>query len=389
MKKRVALFINSLYGGGAERVVSRISKELQNDYELFVLLIDGKNKFYECSGTVIDMGCKSNKYIINVIRATLQFNNILKKKRIDYVISFLDIPNILNCLLNTSTKKAISIRNYSDYCMCVTYKERIKYLLCQKAFPKSDKVIVVANELKERVEEQFYLEDSKICVIENPYDIRDIVKQSAEEIEDDIKCFIEQHKTAVAVGRLNKQKGYFDLLEIFEQVREKESQAALIILGVGEQMEQIEKFIQERNLEDCVKLLGLKKNPFAYMSKCDLYVSASLHEGFPNTLVESMACGLPIIHTDCMTGPREIIVDKVDLGKMEEEVYAPYGVLIPSYTRKVVVQETTRKQFANAWINMLESKDLSMRYKRLSIERAGYYSVEKCIEKYMHVIEEN
>lgn len=389
MKKRVALFINSLYGGGAERVVSRISKELQNDYELFVLLIDGKNRFYDCAGTVIDMGCKSDKYIINAIKAALQYNNILKKNKIDYVISFLDIPNILNCLLNASTKKAISIRNYSNYCMCVTHRERMKYLLCQKVFKKSDKVIVVANELKESVAEQFEVVDSKIDVIENPYDIQDIAKQSTEKIEDDIKYFIEQHKTAIAIGRLNKQKGYVDLLDIFGQVREKESQAALIILGVGEQKEQIENLIHERHLEDYVKLLGLKKNPFAYMSKCELYVSSSLHEGFPNTLVEAMACGLPVIHTDCMTGPREIIVDKVDIGKVEEAIYAPYGILIPSYTRKEVIQETTQNEFAKAWINILESKELLIHYKRLSIERAGNYSVEKCVGKYMHIIEED
>lgn len=388
MAKRVALFINSLYGGGAERVVSRISRELAKKYELYIFLIDGRERFYDCSGEIVDLGCQSDSYSLNALYAFLRLNGEIKKYQVDCVISFLDVPNIINCVMNKNALKIISIRCYIDRVLCQTLNRKVKYYLSRRYFKKADRVITVSNELNTEIIDAFQIDESRTIVIENPYDIDEIQRLADEKIADEINEFISEHKTAVAVGRLDQQKGYEDLINIFSEVQKKDKDAALIILGEGPQRKDLEALICEKKLENKVLLLGLCKNPFAIMSKCKLYVSTSLFEGFPNTLVEAMACGIPVIHTDCKTGPREIITDICDLTKVKNAIYAPYGILIPSYTRKEVDSNTTKKEFAEAWSSILSMEDMRKEYKKIVKERASCFSMERCIKKYQQVIEE-
>ena len=128
-KKGVALFISSLYGGGAERVVSRISRELNKEYQLYIFLVDGNDRFYECMGEVVDLGCGSKRYVVNAVRAVLSINKAIAKYDIDCVISFLDVPNIINCLINRRAKRIASIRAYFNIELCGSWKEKvIKYV---------------------------------------------------------------------------------------------------------------------------------------------------------------------------------------------------------------------------------------------------------------------
>ncbi len=384
-KKRVALFISSLYGGGAERVVSRISRELNKEYRLYIFLVDGNNRFYECMGEIVDLGCGSKRYVVNAVHALFSINKVIVRYHIDCVISFLEIPNIMNCMINRKAKRIASVRTYYNISLCKKQRTKIKFVLLKKALKKADRVISVSHELSVEMKKDFQIDGRSICVIENPYDVAEIEKLASVEIEEKIDKFIQNHKTAVTVGRLDWEKGYEDLIDIFTRVSAEDNEAALIILGDGETREGLEIMIRERQLEERVLLLGLRDNPFAYMSKCDLYVSCSLQEGFPNTLVEAMTCHLPVIQTDCKTGPREILAVPLD-SDIRRAVYSPYGVLVPSYTRKRVSKETTQKEFADAWLRLLASDELREKYSHASRERAEYYSTERCINKYRAVI---
>lgn len=387
-RKRVALFINSLCGGGAERVVSRISKELDKEYVLYIFLIEGKKIFYECSGTIVDLGCGSERYIVNAMHAFVHINKAIRKYRIDCVISFLDVPNIINCLVCRNVKRLVSIRNYSSMELCKTWNEKIKFVCLQKNAHRVDKIISVSNELGSELIKCFHVDKTKVCVIENPYNITEIRKQANDDIEDKVWEFIKNNKTAVAVGRLNVQKGYDDLISIFAEVYRRDHSAALIILGEGGLKEELENKIREKQLEKRVLLLGLCDNPFAYISRCQLFVSCSLHEGFPNALVEAMACGLPVIHTDCKTGPREILTASSNESGINNSGYSTYGVLIPSYTRNQISKENMQKEYVEAWVQLLSSDELRVKYSCASIKRAGYYSMERCIKRFQEVIEE-
>lgn len=386
-KRRIALFINSLCGGGAERVVSRIARELDKEYGLYIFLIEGKKRFYECAGTIVDLGCGSERYIVNAVHAVLRINKAIRKYRIDCVISFLDMPNLINCLICRKVKKIASIRDYTSVESCRTWKEKVKFTCLQDNLKRADKVIFVSQELNREMVKSSGIEAAKAVTIENPYDTAEISALTQGEIEPEIEKFIQENKTAAAVGRLDEQKGYDELLDIFAEVYRKDSRAALIILGEGTLKRDLEEWIRIRQLEERVMLLGLRENPFAYMNRCRLYVSCSLHEGFPNALVEAMACGLPAIHTDCRTGPREIITGELASYDIERALYSKYGILIPSHTRARVSRESTKKEFADAWARLLTSDELCGKYSSVSRERAAHYSMEQCKQKFRAVID--
>lgn len=387
MKKSIALFINSMKPGGAERVVSRISYELEKKYNVFIFLVADNKQFYKCAGKIVILGKNRKSYRVNAIYAVLNINKQIKKYNIECVISFLDGPNIINSLFNKSARKVISIRDCSAAASNTNFAEKIKRKICQYTFHKSDAMISVSKELNEKSVVQYGFNKDKAYTIENPYDVYEILKCAEEKIEKDLLEFIQIHKTAVAVGRLNEQKGYDDLFEIFDKVIKKCPDAALIILGEGALKEKLEELLKGKGLQDCVKLIGVKENPFAYMSKCMLYVSTSRHEGFPNTLVEAMACGLPALHTDCMTGPREIFTDN-EVENISESQFLEYGVLVPTYARGIVTKEIMQNMYTDAWVKLIQDENLLRTYSVKAMERAKKYNFEICISKYMNVIEE-
>lgn len=120
----------------------------------------------------------------------------------------------------------------------------------------------------------------------------------------------------LAVGRLVPQKDFLTLIRAFAKVRET-TVARLVILGEGEERTKIVKLANELGVAEDVELLGFVENPYAYMAKANLLVLSSAFEGFGNVLVEAMAFGTPVVSTNCLSGPSEIL----DGGR--------YGTLVP------------------------------------------------------------
>jgi glycosyltransferase involved in cell wall biosynthesis len=155
----------------------------------------------------------------------------------------------------------------------------------------------------------------RIRVIPTPVVSQDVLKQGDVPVEH--PWFIRPDKPIIlSAARLERHKGFFTLLRAFAELRTRKD-VRLVILGQGSMREQIEVEIMRLGLQEDVTLLGFAHNPFAYMSKADVFVLASEFEGLPNVLVQAMAFGTPIVATDCKSGPAEILCD----GK--------YGTLVP------------------------------------------------------------
>jgi len=112
----------------------------------------------------------------------------------------------------------------------------------------------------------------------------------------------------LGVGELSARKGFTTLIKAFSKVRQSRP-CRLLILGEGRQRSRLEALIAQLGLEDDVEMPGFVKNPYAYMAKADLLVVSSDCEGFGNVLAEALAVGLPVVSTDCPSGPREILQD--------------------------------------------------------------------------------
>ena len=138
----------------------------------------------------------------------------------------------------------------------------------------------------------------------------------------------------------------------------------LVILGEGPERGNLLRLAEELGVAERIDLPGFQVNPFAYMSKARLMVHSSKYEGFPNVLVQAMACGTPVVSTDCDHGPREILEDE------------KWGRLVPvgdSEAMAEAIMETLRDPMEPG----------------LLVSRAGAFSAEAAVGRYVHVISES
>jgi glycosyltransferase involved in cell wall biosynthesis len=118
--------------------------------------------------------------------------------------------------------------------------------------------------------------------------------------------------TFLAVGRLNPQKGFDILIRAMAAVRDREPDWKLVILGEGDSRDELERLVEELGLVEAIHLPGRVRNPWPWLAAADVFVMSSRSEGFPNALCEAMVAGLPVISTDCPSGPADLIEDGTD-----------------------------------------------------------------------------
>jgi glycosyltransferase involved in cell wall biosynthesis len=153
-----------------------------------------------------------------------------------------------------------------------------------------------------------------IDAIYNPVSISEIQRLSQEGV--DHPAFKSNSEVIVSAGRFTEQKDMPTLIRAFERLNQ-ERDVQLVLLGKGEEEPQLRQLIQNFEIENKVYLPGFVDNPFSYMNAADVFALSSKSEGFGNVLVEAMACGTPVVATNCPGGPSEILDD------------GEYGILVP------------------------------------------------------------
>lgn len=394
MKKRIAFFINSLARGGSERVLSRIIPRLKEDYEIYLILIDGSRIEYECSVEIIKMGGKEKKnrvlYLVDQINAKKKLERIVRNNDIECVISFITMPNLINVMAKTKCKKIISIRTAMIYELKNGgVFSAMKYCMCKRKFRNADAVICTTSNMRKEMVKNWHIDNESAFTIENPYDVTEISLLAEQKMNEREIDFYATHRVIVAVGRLTKVKGFLYLLDSFFHLLSYQKTVGLVIVGSGEQKEILENKIKKLGIQRNVMLCGVKKNPYPYIKNASVFVLSSINEGFPNVLVEAMCCGTPVVACDCQYGPREILSNqKQSFDLMASEVEcAEYGILVPDFTRRNHIDlEIKTKMLARAVNLLLENEQLRQKYAQKAAERAEFYTLERCIEKYKEVI---
>ena len=193
------------------------------------------------------------------------------------------------------------------------------------------------------------------------------------------------------MGRLTKQKGQWHLIRAFKKVKEKITNMKLIILGTGELEDYLKKLVVGLNLEKDVYFLGFQKNPFKFISKSKIHVFPSLYEGFPNALVEAMACEIPVISSDCKSGPREILAPETNIDVETKIIeYAKYGVLIPvcndNYYKAKDPLTNKEMILAKSIVELYLSKELLENYTVKSKERVKDFNKDNIILEYENIL---
>jgi len=395
LKKNIAIIINDINDNGAARVVSNLSLNLPNDkYRKTIIITDYTIKGYPIDGDLIDLNVKgSNSFLKKIFNTFIRIRKVKKIKRqkeIDTTISFLPNPNLVNILSKRKEKVIISVRNFMSKSLSSSklfiYKKVIKHL-----YNKAHLIVAVSEAIKLDLIKNFGVNEDKIIVIHNFYDIKNIREDSIKKLSLKKQNIFKQ-PTIITSGRLSNQKGQWHLIRAFSKVKEKIPNAQLVILGKGDLKSKLIDITYKLKLENSIHFLGFQSNPFKYIAEADIFVLPSLYEGFPNALCEAMACGLPVISTDCQSGPREILEPCIDIEvpTIKKTVYGSYGILVPVFSelRYLTTEELTKEEIfmEEAIIELLENEDKMYKYKLKSIERIDHFNISNVIENWINII---
>jgi glycosyltransferase involved in cell wall biosynthesis len=394
MNKTIILLVSNLKGGGAQRVVSNLSKILSAENHLFICLHDGRDISYPFKGRLIDLQIPPVHHwfikIVNFTKRIIKFKKIRNKINPDYVISFMESSNFINLFSGHAGKTIISVRNYkAKRVKSVTGK--VFKLLMKLFYKKSWKIVAVSEGIRENLIDHYSLEENKIEVIYNPVDLGYIREMAAKPLAVEHEPLFD-YPVIITAGKMMRQKGQWHLIRAFSVIKKTIGvNLKLVILGDGVLRPYLVAQIKKLGLEDDVKLLGFQKNPFQYFYKASLFVLPSLFEGFPNALLEAMACGLPVIASDCPTGPREILAPESEKQNNINCIeYAPHGILVPPCDGEFHNNNghlgREEQLLADAVIKLLTNPSHLASYREKSLSRAEDFSLEKIASYWVKMI---
>ena len=381
LKKNIGIIVNSLKDGGAERAAANLSKDLSEKYNVFIFLIDSTNISYPYKGKIVPLPILKNNNtftkIINRVRASKFLKYYKKLYGINTVISFMPYSNLLNIL---SSKKndisIISIRNtMSKKEIGLIEKHLVTW--CGK---KANITVSLSEGVKEDLIYNFNYPKEKLITIYNSCCFEWFYKEN-EEINQLIQRFDFSKPSIVTVGRLTHQKGQWHLLRAISIIKESFPNIQLFIFGQGELEKPLIEYSKKLNISENIYFMGYKKFHHKFMMKCDLFVFPSLFEGLGNVLLEALACGMPIVSTDCKYGPREILSDSLKTKIIDDVELAKFGILVPEFSNKPLDIndyhfEKADYLMAKAILMIFNDSELKERYHNKALERMKSFSPE-------------
>jgi glycosyltransferase involved in cell wall biosynthesis len=392
-KKYLFLLVPTLNFGGQERVASRLTHMLEDKYRTILILYNDKDILYSYKGDMITLDFDTHnikslilKLFVN-IRIIFKLKKLIKKYKPVASISFGRETTRLNCLAKCKGSKVISsVRGYSTV---LEFKQKsLKGLITSWTFNHSDKIICVSKTIENDIGCLWPWKRKDLYTLYNGFDCENIRELSKEPLTE-----VYKEPYIVALGTMKYDKGYWHLIKAFKLVKKEFANYKLMIIGpdLNGTCEKLKKETEDLEISDSVIFTGLQSNPYKYMSNAQLFVLSSINEGFPNALVEAMACGLPVLATDCQSGPREILTEKYEKRVADKVEYVEYGILVPplnpniNYSAEII--EACDITLANAIIEVLKDNEMRAHYSQMALKRAEIFSYEECKRRLISIVE--
>ena len=389
--KKVLFLIHTLGGGGAEKVLVNLANGMdKTKFDVTVMTVINTGIFRESLNSDVKYKYifniplrKNNKSISNDNKSgsllskpskiinrlgriysfmwkympVNLFYKLAIKEKYDIEVAFLEgiCAKIISGSNNKNSKKIswihVDLLNQKKSEFVFKNRETEK-----KCYEKFDEIVCVSNIVKEQFIKKFNIDENKVSVKYNPIDSVEVNKKA-----NDIVTDIEKSNkfTFCSVGRLITQKGYDRLLRVHKNLVEQGIDYELWIIGEGNKKSILQEFIDENKLQDSVKLLGFKNNPYKYMNIADAFVCSSRAEGFSTVASEAAILGKPIVTVNC-SGMNELLGYKNEYG---------------------IVTENTEEDLLNGMKSLILDRNLYDTYKERSMKRRKIFNLEQAIKE--------
>lgn len=306
---RIGIYLPSLRGGGAERSMVALANGFSSEGHMVdVVLAKAEGPYLNEVGEAVRIIDLNAGRVLTSLPGLVSY---LRHERPAALLSAMNHANVVavvaRLLSQVPTRLVVSVRaNFSvSQANSTTVRGRAIGHFIRWAYPRVDRVVAVSTGVAEDLAAAISMPREQIHVIYNPVVTRGMLQQSWAQV--DHPWFAPGTPPVVlAVGRLVPPKDFPVLLRAFRRFRE-EHDARLMILGEGELRLELERLTRRLGVEKDVELLGFVSNPYAFMRHAALFVLSSEREGLPGALIQAMACGTPVVATDCPSGPAEIL----------------------------------------------------------------------------------
>lgn len=363
---KIKFYVESFLVGGIEKVLLQYLKNIDSENNDITLIIGYKQDELERLKSDIpsnikveyvladDMYCtlKKKKAIGKLskieklkMEGTSWLRKIKIRKRLKELISpedvIVDFDMTLSPFMKEFKNKKVTFCHFSLKNYHRGIERRLKKL--GNRLNDYDKVIVISDEMKKEAIEMFPFLEKKLVRIYNSFNFDEIYKLANENIDKDL-----EGQYILAIGRLEEtQKDFTTLIKAYSKICD-EVEENLYIIGDGRHREQLESLTKDLKIENRVKFLGFRTNPYPYLKRANLFVHSSKFEGFGLVILEAMILGKMVIATDCPTGPSELLNNGkngilVEIGNIDEMADNMKKVLLNKEVQKEYLKNSEEK----------------------------------------------
>lgn len=374
---KVLVLHGHLSMGGEERVLLNVLKnlvELNYDVDLLITWNHKENNLFENEipkkinyEFLFDNYNGKSKIIKEIyrLRAKLTYlkkvEKIIKEKKYDIVIDY--SSNLLKY-----NNLDIKVPIFAWIHFSLTFGEQLntdKIEKYKKQYKKYEKILAICDTMRDEFVKILGMDEKKVELVYNPIDL-ETIRKKAENIDKKYEDYLKKDYF-LQVSRLTEQKQPEHLVDIYYKLKQQGIKEKLYFIGNGEKIELIKQKIREYNLENDVVLLGQIENPYPFFKNAKLFVHTAKYEGLPTVLLESLTLGTPVVAYDCPTGPKDI------LGQNSE-----YGKLIPLNDKDTFVKEV---------YELMKDDEKYENYRKISLVRADDFSLQNNKAKLQVLIE--
>ncbi|QSG11341.1 Glycosyltransferase [Halapricum desulfuricans] len=320
MAGQIAIYLPELTPGGAQRVTVDLANGLAergHRVELVVSYPGGQLRpEVTDSVEIVDL---STPIVpgLGIVASVPSLVRYLRRTRPLILFSAMTYANVVATVATRLSRSGtpIVIVEHTTIGMEIGGKRNVTTRLARWVYPMADRAIAVSEGVAASIRERTGLGAERVVVLPNPVPVDDIRERAEGGV---VVPWLDDPDLAVVlwVGRFAPEKDLPTLLGAFDRLHERRPDTRLVLAGTGPEYERIEGLVAERGLSSVAALPGYV-DPAPYMARAEAFALSSIYEGLPTVLVEALACGCPVVATDCPSGPREILAD------------GEYGRLVP------------------------------------------------------------
>lgn len=408
MPTKILLLIPNLGLGGAQRVFHDHSVELGNHYAVTeaVFNTDGGD-LYPSGNPVVSLevggGGGALAKLQNFWRRISGLRRLRERLQPLVVISHLEGADYVNLLSGGPGKTILCVHGSKlhDANIRGPIGWLRKKVLIPALYNRADRIVTVSRDIIPELVESFGVQRSKLRAINNFFEVAQIEAKSHEPLSAAEVALYATAPVLVTSGRLTLQKNQAPLLDIFAAVL-RQQPAKLVFVGDGELREPLLSRARTLGLrvfaaweenpltpDYDVYFLGLQQNPFKYLRPATAFVFPSAWEGFPMALGEAMVCGLPVLSTDCPTGPREMLAPDTAAPAtlLRRAETGAYGMLLPMLNQPATLA-SDRAEWTAALTALLANAPEQARLGQLAVQRMHDFTRERIFGQWVELIDQ-